>query len=131
MPPRSAAAAATGSARPWGGTRCWPLVCIIGLGLIVFSRHELTQKASATTTTTTTTQPNTVAPTATDHWQVALSVDICGSVLNLPKSANQTAGIITSGNGVVDIEPSRGPGAMPPSSRARTRISATSSHRRT
>lgn len=82
-------------------------VCIVGLGLVVYSRQELKQSAATTTTTTTTTQPNAVAPTVTDHWQVALSVDICGTILNLPKTKDQTAGIITSGNGVVDIEPSR------------------------
>ena len=42
-----------------------------------------------------------------DHWQVALSVDICGQVENLPRSADQSSGIITTGNGVVDIEPAR------------------------
>jgi len=80
-------------------------VCVIGLGLIVFSRHERQQAAS--TTTTTTTQANTTPPLLTDHWQVALSVDVCGQVQNLPRSADQSSGIITTGNGVVDIEPAR------------------------
>ena len=82
-------------------------VCVIGLGLIVFSRHERQQAASNVSTTTTTTQANTTPPLATDHWQVALSVDICGQVKNLPRSADQSSGIITTGNGVVDIEPLR------------------------
>ena len=82
-------------------------VCIIGLGLIVFSRHERQQSAANASTTTTTTQANTTPPLLTDHWQVALSVDICGQVVNLPRSADQTSGIITTGNGVVDIEPAR------------------------
>jgi hypothetical protein len=82
-------------------------VCVIGLGLIVFSRHELEQKTAAAATTTTTTQANATPPILSDHWQVALSVDICGKVDNLPKSADQTSGIITGGNGVVDIEPAR------------------------
>jgi len=38
-------------------------VCVIGLALIVFSRHERQQNASATSTTTTTTQP-----TRRRHW---------------------------------------------------------------
>ena len=82
-------------------------VCVIGLGLIVFSRHERQQAVSNASTTTTTTQANTTPPLLTDHWQVALSVDICGQVGNLPRSADQSSGIITTGNGVVDIEPSR------------------------
>jgi hypothetical protein len=81
-------------------------VCIIGLGLIVFSRHERQVRTSATSTTTTTTQPTT-APLLSDHWQVGLSVDICGKVFNLPRSADQKSGIITDGKGVVDIQPSR------------------------
>jgi hypothetical protein len=84
------------------------VVCVIGLGLIVFSRHEReVASENASTTTTTTTQPPAVAPTASDHWQVGLSLDICGKVVNLPRSANQSSGIITTGNGVVDVEPGR------------------------
>ena len=82
-------------------------VCVIGLGLIVFSRHERQQAVTNASTTTTTTQANTTPPLGTDHWQVALSVDICGQVGNLPRSADQSSGIITAGNGVVDIEPAR------------------------
>ncbi len=82
-------------------------VCVIGLALIVFSRHERQQNASATSTTTTTTQANTTPPLVSDHWQVALSLDICGQYVNLPRTANQNSGIITTGNGVVDIEPAR------------------------
>jgi hypothetical protein len=83
------------------------VVCIVGLGLIVYSRHERQVRATAASTTTTTTQANTTAPTLDDHWQVALSADICGKVVNLPRSANQSSGIITDGNGVVDIYPAR------------------------
>jgi hypothetical protein len=73
----------------------------------VFSRHERQQAATKASTTTTTTQADTTPPLLTDHWQVALSVDVCGQVVNLPRSADQTSGIITTGNGVVDIEPAR------------------------
>ena len=76
-----------------------------GLGLIVFSRHEREQRATAASTTTTTTQADTTPPTLNDHWQVALSVHICGTVINLPRSADQSSGIITDGKGVVDIYP--------------------------
>jgi len=82
-------------------------VCVIGLGLIVFSRHERQQAVVNASTTTTTTLANTTPPLLTDHWRVALSVDICGTVGNLPRSADQNSGIITTGNGVVDIEPER------------------------
>jgi guanyl-specific ribonuclease Sa len=82
-------------------------VCIIGLGLIVFSRHERQQAVTNSSTTTSTTQVNTTPPLVSDHWQVALSVDVCGQVENLPRSADQSSGIITTGNGVVDIEPAR------------------------
>jgi hypothetical protein len=83
------------------------VVCVVGLGLIVFSRHEREVASENASTTTTTTQANTTPPTSTDHWQEALSVDICGKVLNLPRSADLASGIITDGNGVVDVQPSR------------------------
>ncbi len=85
------------------------VVCVVGLGLVVFSRHELEVRdgENASTTTTTTTQPTSTPPTASDHWQAALSVDICGKVVNLPRSADLTSGIISDGNGVVDIQPAR------------------------
>jgi hypothetical protein len=82
-------------------------VCIIGLGLIVFSRHERQVRVANSSTTTSTTQANTTAPLLSDHWQVGLSVDVCGTVANLPRSADQTSGIITDGKGVVDIQPAR------------------------
>ncbi len=80
-------------------------ICVIGLALVALSRHELQQSAATTTTTTTT--PESAPPTAADHWKVALSVDICGHVENLPRSAPRNSGIITQGNGVVDIKPAR------------------------
>ena len=110
---RVAHAASIGGSRsyrartPLGWYSIVVVVCVVGLGLIVFSRHERQQAATNASTTTTTTLANTTAPLLTDHWQVALSVDICGRVGNLPRSANQSSGIITSGNGVVDIKPAR------------------------
>jgi len=110
---RVAHAASIGGSRsyrartPLGWYSIVAVVCVVGLGLIVFSRHERQQAAVNSSTTTTTTLANTTPPLLTDHWQVALSVDICGRVGNLPRSADQSSGIITSGNGVVDIEPAR------------------------
>jgi len=96
-----------GSRTPYGWYAIVLAVCVIGLGLIVLSRHERLQAAANPSTTTSTTTPNNTPPTISDHWQVALAVDACGHVENLPKSSDQTAGIITPGNGVVDIQPAR------------------------
>ena len=110
---RVARAASIGGSRsykqrtPLGWYTIVLVVCVVGLGLIVFSRHEREVASENASTTTTTTQANTTPPTSTDHWQEALSVDICGKVVNLPRSADLTSGIITDGNGVVDIEPGR------------------------
>jgi hypothetical protein len=111
---RVARAASIGGGRayrsrtPYGWYAMLIAVCLIGLGLIAYSRHERLAAASSTTTTSTTTtttpaeapEPNTLA-----HWQVALSVDVCGHVVNLPRSATQQSGLTTTGNGVVNVEP--------------------------
>jgi hypothetical protein len=111
---RVARAASIGGSRsyrqrtPLGWYSILLLVCVVGLGLIVFSRHEReVASENATTTTTTTTQPTSTPPTASDHFEAALSVDVCGKVFNLPRSKDLTSGIITDGNGVVDIQPAR------------------------
>ncbi|MGA2528635.1 MAG: hypothetical protein ABSG36_05665 [Acidimicrobiales bacterium] len=109
---RVARAASIGGSRsyrqrtPLGWYSIVLVVCVVGLGLIVFSRHEREVASAGTSTTTTTTQADT-PPIAGTHWQVALSLDICGTVVNLPSSKDKTSGIITTGNGVVDIQPSR------------------------
>lgn len=108
-----ARAAAIGGSRsykqrsPIGWYSILLLVCVLGVGLIVFSRHERQVRATAASTTTTTTQANTTPPTLNDHWQEAFSLDVCGQVVNLPRSANMSSGIISDGNGVVDIWPAR------------------------
>ncbi len=110
---RVARAAAIGGSRsyrqrtPLGWYSILLVVCVIGLGLIVFSRHEREVASENASTTTSTTQASTTPPTASDHWQEALSVDLCGTIVNLPKSADLTSGIISDGNGVVDIQPAR------------------------
>jgi hypothetical protein len=73
------------------------LICIVGFGLIVFSRYELTHK------TATSTGP----PTTSDTWYSALAVDICGTIEpNLPKSTNGSkTGFTANGDGVLTIQP--------------------------
>jgi len=110
---RVARAASIGGGRsykqrtPLGWYSALLVICILGLALIVYSRHERQQEVTTTTTTTTTTSANETPPLESTHWQVALSVDVCGKVVNLPRSADQHAGIITTGDGVVDIKPAR------------------------
>ena len=108
---RVARAAATGGSKsyrsrtPYGWYAILLVVCLLGIGLIAFSRHELVSRSAASTTTTPTTAPAKVPPTVTDHWQVAMALDICGKVQNLPRSATMATGLATSGNGVVNIQP--------------------------
>jgi len=69
-------------------------VVAVGISLVVYSRNERLH-------------PAIVGPTATDNWQSALAVDICGVVQpNLAANPNLTAvGIRTFGNGLVDADP--------------------------
>ncbi len=109
---RVARAAATGGSKsykqrtPFGWYAILMVICVLGLALVVQSRHEMMSKSTtSSTTTTTTTTPSTVPPTASDHWQSAVAVDVCGTVVNLPASSTQATGIATPGNGVVNIQP--------------------------
>lgn len=98
-----ARAAASGGSKSYRAQRptVWYLlmtiIVILGVGLTVYSRN---QKSSSGSTTA-------IAPTATDHWSVALGIDICGSMQpDLPASTNlTTVGIRTYGNGLIDINP--------------------------
>lgn len=109
---RVARAAATGGSKsyksrtPWGWYASLMIVCVLGIGLIAVSRHDrLNRLHTSATTTTSTTTPAQAPPTVSNHWQSALSVDICGTVRNLPTSASQASGLATPGNGVVNIAP--------------------------
>lgn len=109
---RVARAAATGGSKsyksrtPYGWYAVLMAVCVVGLALVVYSRHEMLATPTTTaSTTTTTTQPNAVPPTTDNHWQVALAVDVCGTVVNLPKSSAQQSGLTTPGDGIVNIQP--------------------------
>lgn len=73
------------------------LIVIVGIGLVVYSRNESLSGPSASKT----------GPTATDHWDVALGIDLCGKLQPaLPANTNLTqVGIRTFGDGLIDIDP--------------------------
>jgi hypothetical protein len=71
------------------------LVVVVGVGLIAYSRNENLN-------------PVQVGPTATDHWQAAYAIDVCGTMEPaLAANTNLTSvGIRTFGDGLIDIDPS-------------------------
>lgn len=74
------------------------LIVIVGVGLVVYSRHQAQQKAAAASVS----EP----PTAKSNWNVAYAVDICGKLqANLPTNPNPAVGIRTFGNGLINIDP--------------------------
>ena len=74
------------------------VIVLVGLTLVVYSRYQNLH-------------PNTspaVGPSATQHWQAAYGIDICGTI-DAPLAVNSnlaTVGIRTYGNGLIDINPS-------------------------
>jgi hypothetical protein len=77
------------------------LIVIAGIGLIVYSRSEVTSSASASAT----------GPTTSDNWYTAVGFDVCGTLEpNLPANTNlATAGIRTFGDGIINTNPSSVP----------------------
>jgi hypothetical protein len=73
------------------------LICIVGLGLVAFSRYELTHKTASSTG----------PPTTSQTWYAALGIDVCGTVEpNLPASTNGSkVGFTANGDGVLTISP--------------------------
>ncbi len=72
------------------------LLCVVGLGLIGYSRYERTHQTASSAG----------PPTTSQTWYAALAVDICGKVEpNLPASTNPSAGFTTDGSGIVTIQP--------------------------
>ncbi len=69
-------------------------IVVVGVSLVVYSRNERLH-------------PAVVGPTATDNWQSALAIDLCGTIQpNLPASPNLTSvGIRTFGNGLINSDP--------------------------
>ncbi len=98
-----ARAASTGGGRTYRGQAPvnWyaslVLIVVIGLGLIAYSRYELTHA------TTSSAGP----PTVGTVWHAALGIDICGTVeANLPATpSSSTGGFSTDGSGVVTVAP--------------------------
>jgi hypothetical protein len=74
---------------------------VLGTSLVVYSRYENQHRKSAAT------KPA-VGPTASQHWQMAYAIDICGTVQPplAPNSNLSSVGIRTYGNGLIDINPS-------------------------
>ena len=95
-----ARAAASGGGRayraraPIGWYASIVVIVVGGVGLVAYSRYERLH-------------PVTVGPTASDNWQAAFAVDICGTVAKaLPANPNlSTVGIRTFGNGLINIDP--------------------------
>jgi hypothetical protein len=70
------------------------VIVIGGIGLAAYSRNERLH-------------PSTVGPTASDNWQVAFAVDVCGTLQpNLPANSNLSkVGIRTYGSGLINVNP--------------------------
>jgi hypothetical protein len=98
-------AAATGGGRSYRGRRpirwytALVLIVLLGVALILYSRYELQHPAAS------------VPPTTSDHWYLALSIDICGDVQpNLPANPNEASaapGLFTAGDGVLQVAPAK------------------------
>lgn len=95
-----ARAAASGGSRAYRARRptAWyasiVLIVAAGVSLVVYSRNEKLN-------------PAVVGPTATDNWQSALAVDLCGVVQpELAANPNlSSVGIRTFGNGLINTDP--------------------------
>jgi hypothetical protein len=90
---------AYGSRSPVGWYLVLTVIVLAGVSLVVYSRYENMHRSTKSTAA--------VAPTASDHWQMAYAIDICGKVETaLPANTNLgTVGIRTFGNGLIDINP--------------------------
>jgi hypothetical protein len=96
-------AATTGGGRTYRGQMPvnWyaslAIICIVGLGLIAFSRYENTHRTASSSG----------PPTTSQSWHAALGIDVCGTVQpSLPASTNTAkTGLTANGNGVLTIAP--------------------------
>ena len=105
-----ARAAATGGGRtarrgraPIGWYLVLAFIVIAGTATVAFSRYQLIHPPPKAASGPSPSGP----PTLTDHWVAAIGFDICGTFEpNLKKNTNYaTAGIHTSGDGLIQIQP--------------------------
>jgi hypothetical protein len=91
---------AYGSRSPIGWYLVLTVIVLVGASLVVYSRYENMHHTSKPTAAA-------IGPTASDHWQMAYAIDICGTVQKplAPNSNLSTVGIRTYGNGLIDIDP--------------------------
>jgi hypothetical protein len=91
---------AYGTRSPIGWYLVLAVIVVLGTSLVVYSRYENQHR------TTVATKPP-IGPTASQHWQMAYAINICGTVQPvLPPNSNLgTVGIRTYGNGLIDINP--------------------------
>ena len=96
-------AATTGGGRTYRGQMPvnWyaslAIICIVGLGLIGFSRYENTHRTASSSG----------PPTTSQVWHAGLGIDVCGTIQpDLPASTNTAkTGLTANGNGVLTIAP--------------------------
>ncbi len=96
-------AASTGGGKTYRGQRpvnfyaAMVIICVIGLGLVVLSRYQLSHRSASSSG----------PPTTQQVWHAALGIDICGTMEpDLPASTNAAStGLVANGNGVLTIAP--------------------------
>ena len=102
---RVARAAAVGGGRtyrrqtPYGWWVTLMLICVLGVGLVAYSRWEMQHPLAAASKSR-----SNLPPTKNNQWKIGLALDLCGRTEYLPASTTQQA-FSSDGHGVVTIEP--------------------------
>ncbi len=102
---RVARAAAVGGGRtyrrqtPYGWWVTLMLICVLGVGLVAYSRWEMQHPLAAASRSR-----SNLPPTKNNQWKIGLALDLCGRTEYLPASTTQQA-FSSDGHGVVTIEP--------------------------
>lgn len=78
------------------------MICVIGVGLVTYSRYERLHPTASSSKKAASTAS--VPPTKANLWEVGIDADICGTVKQLPATASDQA-LSTNGGGVMTIEP--------------------------
>ena len=78
-------------------------ICLLGVGLVGYSRYERLNGVA--------TPSAAKSPTAGNEWEAAVAVDVCGKIVPyaLTDTVNPQAAYANIGDGVVDIQPQRSP----------------------